>query len=298
MVSTSALRIVFVSEKHCRSELDHPSIIQTIQLFPRLDSELISLLKSLSPDDWRLQTLAPKWKVKDVAAHLLDGNIRAISNLRDNYFGEKSDNVSSYHELVSFLDGLNASWVKAMERMSPELIISLLEFTGSMYCEALRKLDPQGEAVFPVAWAGENSSKNWFHIAREYTEKWHHQQQIRFAVGKTDVLFQRELYFPFLDTSLRALPYHYRAIPAVDSTCIEFRISGSGGGKWYLIREEQQWRLDYKGGIPDCAVEIEGEAAWRIFTKGMSKEEAEKITIIQGVKELGDPILNLLAVMA
>jgi Mycothiol maleylpyruvate isomerase N-terminal domain len=278
--------------------MTHPSMIDTVHLLPRLDSELISLLKSLSTADWRLQTLAPKWKVKDVAAHLLDGNIRCISILRDNYFGEKADHVSSYHELVNFLDGLNASWVKAMERMSPELIISLLEFTGSMYCEALRRLDPLGDAVFSVAWAGEDSSKNWFHIAREYTEKWHHQQQIRFAVGKTDILFQREFYFPFLDTSLRALPYHYRAIPAADSTCIEFRISGSGGGNWYLIREKEQWRLDYQGGIPDCVVEIEGEAAWRIFTKGMSKEEAEKVTIIQGSGELGLPILNMLAVMA
>jgi hypothetical protein len=279
-------------------EMTHPSIIDTVHLFPRLDNELITLLKSLSPADWKLQTLAPRWKIKDVAAHLLDGNIRTISILRDNYFGEKADKISSYHELVKFLDGLNADWVKAMERMSPELIISLLEFTGGMYCEALRRLDLQEEAMFPVAWAGEDSSKNWFHMAREYTEKWHHQQQIRFAVGETAVLFQRELYFPFLDTSLRALPYHYRSIPAAESTCIEFRISGTGGRNWYLVREREQWKLDYKGGMPDCIVDIAGEAAWRIFTKGMSKEEAEKITNIHGVKELGLPILNMLAVMA
>ncbi|MEJ7682555.1 MAG: hypothetical protein WKG06_32810 [Segetibacter sp.] len=28
-------------------------------------------------------------------------------------------------------------------------------------------------------WAGEKKSKNWFHIAREYTEKWHHQMSSR-----------------------------------------------------------------------------------------------------------------------
>jgi hypothetical protein len=278
--------------------MTHPSIIDTVHLFPRLDDELISLLRSLSPADWELQTLASNWKVKDVASHLLDGNIRAISNLRDKYPGEKADNISSYRDLVNFLDGLNADWVRAMRRMSPELIISLLEFTGSMYCETMRALDPYAEAIFSVAWAGEESSKNWFHVAREYTEKWHHQQQIRYAVGKTAVLFQKDLYFPFLDTSLRALPYHYRAVPSEESTCIEFNIKGSGGGNWYLIREEEQWRLDHKRRIPVCRVEIEGEVAWRIFTKGISKEEAGKHTIIYGVQELGLPILNMLAVMA
>jgi hypothetical protein len=279
--------------------MNHPSIIDTIHLFPRLDRELISLLRSLSPSDWELQTLAPKWKIKDVAAHLLDGNIRAISILRDHYFGEKADDVTSYHELVSFLDGLNASWVRAMERMSPELIISLLEFTGSMYCEALRRLDPQGEAVFSVAWAGEDSSKNWFHIAREYTEKWHHQQQIRYAVEKTEVLLQYELYYPFLETSMRAVPYHYRTVAAAESECIEFTITGGGGGTWYLVRRTGKWMLDYHAtGMPSCKVEIDGDIAWRIFTKGISEEEAEKKAVITGKEELGGPILNMLAVIA
>jgi hypothetical protein len=35
-----------------------------------------------------------------------------------------------------------------------------------------------------VAWAGEAESKNWFHVARDYSEKWHHQQQIREAVSQ------------------------------------------------------------------------------------------------------------------
>ncbi|HSF45416.1 MAG TPA: maleylpyruvate isomerase N-terminal domain-containing protein [Chitinophagaceae bacterium] len=277
----------------------HPSIIHTVHLFPRLDKELISLLKSLSPGDWELQTLAPKWKVKDVAAHLLDGNIRAISNLRDQYYGEKAVGISSYRDLVSFLDDLNADWVKAMRRMSPELIISFLELTGSTYCEVIKNLEPEDQAIFSVAWAGEDHSKNWFHIAREYTEKWHHQQQIRFAVGQTAVLFQRDLHFPFLDTTMRALPHHYRTVPAAEFTCIEFSVSGEGGGKWYLIRKGEAWELSNSSNSdPSCSIEIEEDKAWRIFTKGISRAEAEITTKIKGVKELGTPIFNMLAVMA
>jgi hypothetical protein len=54
----------------------------------------------------------------------------------------------------------------------------------------LKELDPFAEAIFSVGWAGEEKSLNWFHIAREYTEKWHHQQQIRLAVGQEQICTQ------------------------------------------------------------------------------------------------------------
>lgn len=46
--------------------------IFTAHLFPKLEGMLIELLRSLAPDDWERQTVSPRWKVKDVAAHLLD----------------------------------------------------------------------------------------------------------------------------------------------------------------------------------------------------------------------------------
>lgn len=279
--------------------MNHPTIINTVDLFPKLDSELISLLKGLSESDWEKQTLAPLWRVKDIAAHLLDGNIRAISMLRDNYFGLKSGDVDSYRELVSFLNNINADWVNAMRRVSPELIISLLEITGKDYNEIWGGLDPQGKALFSVGWAGEKTSKNWFHIAREYTEKWHHQQQIRYAVGKTELLYQREFYYPYLDTSMRALPHHYRDTVAGENDCIKFLVNGDGGGTWYLIRKNDKWNLKYECEYePVCTAVIEGEIAWRMFTKGISKSEAENGVQITGKHQLGRQIFYLLAVMA
>jgi Mycothiol maleylpyruvate isomerase N-terminal domain len=280
-------------------KVNHPSIIDTIDLFPKLDLELIALLRGLSDQDWEKQTLAPLWKVKDIAAHLLDGNIRTISMLRDNYFGGNSGNIDSYRELVSFLNGLNSDWVKAMKRMSPQLVISFLEITGKAYNESLRGLDPHGKAVFSVAWAGEDISENWFHIAREYTEKWHHQQQIRYAVGKTEPLYEPEFYYPYLDTSMRALPHHYRDTVAGENDCIEFTVTGEGGGTWHLVRENDQWNLKYECEYePVCTVVIGGDIAWRIFTKGISKSEAEHGIEITGKHQLGRQIFYLLAVMA
>jgi len=41
------------------------------------------LLRGLSPADWNAPKLAGAWTVKDVAAHLLDGNLRTLAMLRD-----------------------------------------------------------------------------------------------------------------------------------------------------------------------------------------------------------------------
>jgi len=56
--------------------------IQTVHLFPKLDEKLLTLLRSFQPDDWAKPTLAKRWTVKDVATHLLDGNIRMLSMAR------------------------------------------------------------------------------------------------------------------------------------------------------------------------------------------------------------------------
>ena len=184
--------------------------IDVVALIPELDKLLVKLLEGLSAEDWDKQTIAPKWKVKDVAVHLFDGNLRALSMLRDKYYGEKPENINSYEDLVDFLNRLNADWVKATKRLSPQVIIDLLKSSGQEYCDFLETLDLNDKAEFSVAWAGENESKNWFHIAREYTEKWHHQQQIRLAVGDEQTLLEEKWYLPYLDTSVRALPYHYR----------------------------------------------------------------------------------------
>jgi hypothetical protein len=177
--------------------------IHLVELFLELDKELIQLLRSLSSDDWNRPTVARLWTVKDIASHLLDGNIRRISMGRDTYFGEKPENIQSYADLVNFLNRLNADWVKATKRISPQLLIELLEQTGKEVYEVFKGLDPYAKALFSVAWAGEAESQNWFDIAREYTERWHHQQQIRLAVNKPGIM-NMHFYHPLLDTFMRA----------------------------------------------------------------------------------------------
>jgi uncharacterized protein (TIGR03083 family) len=272
------------------------SPILVAELFPRLESKLVELLRSLSPADWERQTIAPLWRVKDVAAHLLDTNLRRLSIQRDGFFGEKPEG-ETYEGVVAFLNRLNADWVKAFQRVSPQALIDLLEHTGRAVCELYRTLDPYAEALFPVAWAGEERSLNWFDVAREYTERWHHQQQIRLAVGKPGIM-GRELYFPVLDTFMRALPFRYKDVQAAPETLIQFRITGEAGGTWHLLRTQSGWRLGTDApGHPACEVEINQDIAWRIFTKGITREAARAQMNVSGNQQLGLHILNVIAIM-
>jgi len=272
--------------------------ILVVKLFPKIEAKLVELLRSLTPEEWDRQTIAPQWRVKDVAAHLLDTNLRKLSMVRDGYFGESPGQIQSYQDLVGFLNRLNADWVQAMRRVSPQLITDLLEWSAPMVYEFTRGLDPMAQASFSVAWAGEEKSLNWFDIAREYTERWHHQQQIRLAVGKPGIE-TRELYYPVLDTFVRALPHGYRNVEAADGTVMLLEIDGEAGGKWFLVRTDSQWELSSQPGRQaDANVVIPQEIAWRVFTKGIDRESALNQSRISGERRLGEHLFGVLAIMA
>ncbi|SFT36119.1 Mycothiol maleylpyruvate isomerase N-terminal domain-containing protein [Algoriphagus locisalis] len=278
--------------------MNSPEKIDVIASMPELDKMLFKLLEGLSAEDWERQTIAPKWKVKDIAVHLLDGNLRTLSMLRDNYYGEKASTINSYQDLIDFLNQLNADWVTAAKRLSPKVIIDLLKLSGKEYCDFLATLNPDDKADFSVAWAGENESKNWFHIAREYTEKWHHQQQIRLALGEEKVLLKEKWYLPYLDTSVRALPHHYRNVEGTAKDLVKFTFFAATEKSWFL-RYDNGWELFTSvNEIPTSEVKIRNEDAWKIFTKGMTREEAIASSEIIGNKRLGEKIFDMIAVMA
>ena len=95
--------------------------IFTAHLFPNLEAKLIELLRGLSPEDWEKQTLAPKWKVKDVAAHLLDTQIRKLAAARHGYKPENSKKLSPA-KLVALINTLNAEGVRQYRQIAPRRI--------------------------------------------------------------------------------------------------------------------------------------------------------------------------------
>jgi hypothetical protein len=271
--------------------------IDVVHLLPVLDAKLLDLLKSLTPDEWHKQTIAKLWTVKDVAAHLLDGNIRTLSILRDGYFGEQP-NINSYQDLVDFLNRLNADWVSAMKRVSPQMLIFLLEFTGPPFCNYFMSLNPFEKSVLAVDWAGETESKNWMEIAREYTEKWLHHQQIRDAVNKPALMI-RELYYPFIDIFMLALPHTYRTITADNGAIVKVTVTSDIGGSWFLIRTDGKWVLSkICSQTPTTEIIIDPETSWKLFSKSLHPEQVRDKVNIHGDQKLGEAALTMVSVMA
>jgi uncharacterized protein (TIGR03083 family) len=272
--------------------------IKTVHLFPLLDQKLIELLKSLSADDWNKPTLAKFWTVKDIAAHLLDGNMRVISSSQQFASDPPSQLINSYSDLVDFLNELNASWVKAMRRVSPQLLTELLETTGKQYSEIMAAADLFAPAPFSVAWAGEEESVNWFHISREYTEKFHHQQQIREAVGKQGII-TAQLFYPCVDTFMRGLPHAYRTVIANTGALIQITITGEAGGNWFLFKASEGFILTKNAvSAPDTIVTLSPDIAWKVFTKGIDPQTALEASHISGNINLGENLFTMVAVMA
>lgn len=265
-------------------------------LFPGLHCELLELLRGLQDDDWARPTAARRWCVKDVAAHLLDVQIRRLSGLRDHHAPAPPGPIESYGDLVRFLDSLNGQWVEAARRISPRLLIDLLALVGPQLAAVLASVDPFAPAL-PVAWAGEEASPAWFNVAREYTEHWHHQAQIRDAVGAPGLVSRAWLH-PMLDVSMRALPHAYRDTAAEEGAAVVFEVTGEAGDTWSLLREPQGWTL-FRGEAEEalCRIILSDDTAWRLLYNSLAPEEAEARVEVTGERALAEPLLRTRSVM-
>ncbi len=265
-------------------------------LLRRVDEKLIELLNSLRRSEWELQTIAPRWKVRDVAAHLLDTALRKLSLVRDSCNVEPAE-IRSPQDVIALVNRLNEEGVKVYRRLSPKVLIDLMSKACEQSAHFHEGLDPFASAAFGVSWAGEQTSLNWFDTARELTERWHHQEQIRLALNRPG-LMEREVYHPVLDCFLRGLPHLYRDVDAQAGICILVEVSGDCGGHWFLSKGTRDWLLT-KGfdGKLASKLTIPQELAWRLFTKGIDREAARAQVHIEGDRTLGERALRLTAIV-
>jgi len=274
-------------------------------LFRPLEQHLLELLSSLSDDDWRRPTVCSQWSVQDIASHLLDGAIRRLSAQRDRYVApDGPQELNSPGDLLRYLNDLNASWTRVTRRISPRVLVDLLEVVSRQYVELWETADPQAEALFPVSWAGEANSLLWFDMARDYTERWHHQRQIALAVHRETPIDERQFYYPVLDTFMRALPHTFQGVNAEIGTLVSAEIRGPAGGQWFVERADSGWRLRDVGAskaeVTAKAV-LPQDVAWRVFTKRLTSEAAlERFPGIrlEGEQRLAARVLEMVSIVA
>ena len=276
-----------------------PPPILTAHLFEELDERLIALLESLSPSEWQQSTTVPAWNVKQIAAHLLDTALRRLSFDRDGDAPSQAP-IRNDRELAALVNAMNARGVEIYGGLSAHVLIALMRFATRELHEHFLSLDPDAPARFGVSWAGEVHSPAWFDIAREYTERWHHQQQIRLAVSQPGIMTPR-LYKPVLDCFMRALPYTYRGVDAQPGAIAHLRVDGEAGGDWFLERQDNGWALtseDSRAGRIVSKTTIPEEIAWRIFTKGIDRRSARERVTITGDEQIGAAVLGSIAIIA
>ena len=272
-----------------------PQATLVVDLFPELLNELLSLLSALSAADWRRPTACPGWSVKDVALHLLGDEIGNLSWRRDGFSLEPS--ISSWGQLVRDVNRRNQDWVRGAQRLSPRLLIDLLELTGLQMNDHFQTLDPFSQGG-SVSWAGPHPAPVWLDLAREYTERWHHQQHIRDAVGKPGLKEPRYM-APVISAFIWALPRAYRSSHASENTSVTLTITGESGGRWSVIYKSGEWKL-YQGAPdqPDAEVILDQDAAWRLFTCGLKRDAARKQLSLKGDHSLGLKVLGMVAIIA
>jgi uncharacterized protein (TIGR03083 family) len=275
-------------------------VIDTLPLFSGERSALLSLLSDLSASDWEAPTVCSGWSVKDVAAHLLGDDIGRLSWGRHGYvnpaFAAGLD-IGTLPGLVAAIDRQNAVWVAGARRISPRLLIELLAMTGELTEAYFTSLDMTVLGM-PVDWAGPDPAPVWLDVAREYTERWVHQQHIRDAVGKPGMKEPR-WFAPVLDAFVRGLPRVLRDAPVPDGAALRLTIAGDAGGEWVALRHNGDWMLGTAPSmIVDATVELDEDRAWRLFTKGISKEEARRTARIEGGEALAERALDTVSILA
>jgi uncharacterized protein (TIGR03083 family) len=237
--------------------------VDTSSLLAPLRSELVALLAGLSPHEWMQPTACPGWPVHGIASHLLGVELGNVSVRRDHWAlgpGEGEDPGA-------WLNAFNQQWVQAVQRISPSLLIELLDLAARRFEEHVATLDLDASGS-PVEWAtGPDPAPVWLDVAREYMERYVHQQQIRDATRRPGL--GASFATPVLVAAAHALPIALRDLPRPTGTTVTFTAEGAGGGTWHLNRAKAGWELttDRPPQPPACEVSTTVDGAIKLYAR-------------------------------
>jgi uncharacterized protein (TIGR03083 family) len=272
--------------------------IDTRRLFRPVACGLVTLLRQLPAEHWHRSTIAGHWLVRDIVAHLIDTALRRLSFHRDGMTPARPPRpITSERDFVDVINELNAQWVTASRRLSPRVLTDLYERAGGDVADWFEALPLDAPALFAVSWAGEDVSAGWFDVGREFTEVWHHQAQIRMAVGAEPLADPRFL-GAVIDIAVRGLPHAFRDVQAEAGAAIDIDIDGPSGGRWTLRRDPPRWTL-WRGepAAPAARLRLSDVAAWQLLFNALPDREAAAAVRVEGRAELGRAFLRARSVI-
>lgn len=253
---------------------------------------LIDLMTDRSPSDWDVPT-TPGWTVSDSIAHLLGDDLGRISRTRDDHHGLVR---GPDEDFPAFIDRINDEWVTAARRLSPRVLLDLLLHTGKLVRAqwAGHDLDEDSE---PVSWAGLDPAPLWLDMARDYTEYWIHQAQVREALGEP-LLDERRFVEPVVATFLRALPHMLRDLaPEEGEATLSIEVTDLTPGDWHLRADPSGWRFVTAVGNPDTTVSWTSDTVWRLGSRRIEPAKARARAHVDGDVDVGAVVTSLLAII-
>ena len=278
--------------------LEPLTLVDTRAMFRPVSVSLVVLLRQLPPAAWDQPTVAGSWLVRDIVAHLLDTTLRRLSFHRDGMAPTPpAAPFNSERGFVAFINGLNAQWVTAARRLSPQVLTGMYERASGEAADWFESQPLDGPAMFAVSWAGQQASANWFDIGREFTELWHHQQQIRMAVDAGPLADARYLH-AVIDIAVRGLPHAYRDVTAQPGQTVVIDVSGPAGGRWTLVRGDERWTVSRGEPASETArLRLDQDGAWKLLFNALGETEATRVAQLSGSTALAEPMLRARSVI-
>ena len=273
-------------------------MIDTRPFFRPLAQEFVQLLRQLAPDDWLRPTVARPWVVRDVVAHLVDGTMRRLSFDRDAMIPPPPPApIGGERDFVAFINELNRSGVETFRGYSARVLTDSYELHAAALVDFFEQASLEAPARFGVSWAGEEQSPAWMDIGREFTEHWHHQMQVRDAVGAgppSDPAWLRAT----LAMAVLALPHAYRDVPAERGASVAIDIHGVSGGSWKMTRGHDGWTIAAGDTRRASArVLMSDDTAWRLLFNALPPAYARRAVQASGDAALTEPLFQARSVI-
>jgi hypothetical protein len=259
--------------------LDGAAPIEVLKPLRAVNDALIDLLDSLDADEWRRPTVHRDLSVRHLATHLLHGSIRRVTSIRAN----GANASAGLPTLTDHADGIikeDRAFFSAMSQVNPRVL-----------CDLMNRYDPELVDLFEA----QRQTPDWFAVACEYIEKWHHQQQLRDATGR-HALYDPALLVPALETFARGLPSAYGSVQAPDGTAISICVEPPADIAWTLRRIDGTWSL-WSGPerSAQTSIVVNPDLLWRVWTKELPPAGARQTAQICGNWIFAAPFFNFVA---
>ena len=140
---------------------------------------------------------------------------------------------------------------------------------------------------------GPDPAPVWLDCARDLTEYWVHQQQVRAATGRPGGRDPATVH-AVLETFLRAMPHTLRRLDRSDGSTLAVVVPGEAGGRWGWRRGRGRWWPADPDGA-GTVVTVEADVLWRLCVRMI--EPAQARARVTGDRDLAAAALRIVSII-